>query len=167
MNSSDLAVICRPISKRKKKNMSATGYAELYRVEAERITALYRGKPAVHQNTQAIVAAQDVLTLPARLGTDGEVIKRILKIGDDTVFNQRGVEHSLVANPERMFRFGLLRLAADAVTRKCGDDATARIWWNSANKGEPFAGQVPMRYLAEATRPEALLTVSYALQAER
>lgn len=142
-----------------------TGYAELYRTEAERVTAQHRSKPQVHQNTQAIVAAQDVLKLPTRLGVEGEVVKHILNIGADTVFNQRGVEHSLAASPERMFRFGLLRLAADAVTRKCGDDATARIWWNSANKGEPFAGQVPMRYLAEATKPEALMAVSYALQA--
>lgn len=143
--------------------MVGIDYESLYKKEARRVT---RHLPAQLESRPELYKfiAQQVNLLCADLGTPSEKMKPILLLPQETDFKIKPLMEAIKAQPESLFRFALLRDAADAITRKCGNTETARVWWHTTNSGEPFTGQTPMRFIEEGKK-SALLQANYTIMA--
>lgn len=117
---------------------------ELFTGTAELRAALQPRLPKVCKQ-----AAQGINQLCASLGTPPDQMRRILLLPEQTDFRIAALATTLKAKPESLYRFAILREAAQSIARKCGDDGAARIWWHTTNGGAPFSGQPPMRHLLQ------------------
>lgn len=109
-------------------------------------------------------AAQGANLLCRNLGVAPDTMGKLLLLPEQTDFRVAALAATLKAQPEALYRFAILREAAQAITAQCGNDETARTWWHSANTGMPFSGQPPMRYLLQG-RPETLYEVNQTILA--
>ncbi len=139
---------------------------KLYRAEAKRVTAIFAPKLASDNPPICMVAAKAANQLCRQMGTDAGGMRQILALPDGTNFRLKPLAAAFKAQPEALFRLGLIADAVNAVAARCGDVPAGRIWWHTANGDAPFNGETPMRFVSQS-RPEALLQANYAIMAPR
>ena len=137
-----------------------------YRAEALRVTGIFAPKLTGANPPICRVAAKAANQLCRQLGTDPSGMRQILALPDTTDFRLKPLAAAFKAQPEALFRLGLIADAANAIARTCGDVPTGRIWWHTANGSAPFDGEPPIRFLSQ-TRPEALLQTNYVIMSPR
>lgn len=139
---------------------------KLYRAGAALITAIFAPKLDGEEPPICMVAAKAASQLCRQIGTDAANMRQILALPETTDYRLKPLAAAFKAQPEALFRLGLITDAANAITAKCGDVPTSQAWWNTANNGKPFDGETPMRFVSQS-RPEALLQANYAIMGLR
>lgn len=137
-----------------------------YRAEALRVTGSFAPKLTGSNPPICRVAAKAANQLCRQLGTDPRGMRQILALPETTDFRLKPLAAAFKAQPEALFRLGLIADAASAIVRTYGDVPTGRIWWHSANGGAPFDGEAPIRFISQ-NRPEALLQANYVIMSPR
>lgn len=139
---------------------------KLYRAEAVRVTTIFAPKLTGKNPRLCHVAAKAANQLCRQIGTDTAGMRRILALPETTDFRLKSLAAAFKAQPEALFRLGLIVDAANAIAGRCGDIPTGRVWWHATNGDAPFNGETPMRFVSQS-RPEALLQANYAIMSPR
>lgn len=125
-------------------------------------TATKKSRSVSAQEKLYVDAAMGARALCSQLGVAPERLKPVLLVTSRSFSHYTRMAQTLKEQPESFYRLALLRTAADAITRKCGDPALAQVWWKSPNLGEPFSGRAPFAYVAQS-EPTALFTANRAI----
>ncbi len=137
-----------------------------YRAEALRVTGIFAPQLTGASPPICMVAAKAANRLCRHLGTDPGGMRQILALPETIDFRLKPLAAAFKAQPEALFRLGLIADAASAIAKTYGDVPTGRIWWHSTNGASPFDGETPFRFISQ-NRPEALLQTNYVIMSPR
>jgi hypothetical protein len=125
-------------------------------------TATKKSRSVSAREKLYVDAALAARKLCSQLGVAPERLKPVLFVTSRAFSHYTRMAQTLKDQPESFYRLALLRVAADAITRKCGDPELAQVWWKSPNLGAPFSGHTPFAYVAQP-EPTALFTANRAI----